>query len=80
MLCTSTIILKDINFLFEDTSSSIVDTPNAAIVDIKSVVKAKSKKKKSSESAAVRIAREEALKSKSKKKNRDKSSFNEFSI
>lgn len=53
-------------------------------MDIRSVVKTKasgSKKKKAvSESSAVRIAREEALKAKSKKKNRDKATFNEFSI
>ncbi|TYZ68809.1 hypothetical protein PybrP1_011656 [[Pythium] brassicae (nom. inval.)] len=51
-----------------------------AIVDIKSVLKSKGGKKKKNESSAVRIAREEALKAKSKKKNRDKSTFNEFSI
>lgn len=50
------------------------------IVDIKSVVKGKGGKKKKTENSAVRIAREEALKAKSKKKNRDKATFNEFSI
>lgn len=49
-------------------------------MDIKSVLKSKGGKKKKSESSAVKIAREEALKAKSKKKNRDKSTFNEFSI
>lgn len=59
----------------ESTSSASVD-----VVDIKSVLKSKSKGKKKTESTALKVAREEVLKAKdSKKKNRDKSTFNEFS-
>ena len=53
-----------------------VETP--ACADIKTVIKSKGKKKKASESTAVKLAREEALKAKNKKKNRDKASFNQF--
>lgn len=64
-----------------DADAKLADDAEPAIVDIKSVLKTKGGKKKGkSESSAVRIAREEALKAKSKKKNRDKSTFNEFSI
>lgn len=67
--------------VFVPVETKPAETEEPAIVDIRSVVKGKAgKKKKTTESSAVRLAREEALKAKAKKSKKDKATFNEFSI
>uniref|UniRef100_M4BJ19 Uncharacterized protein n=1 Tax=Hyaloperonospora arabidopsidis (strain Emoy2) TaxID=559515 RepID=M4BJ19_HYAAE len=62
-----------------ESETPVVGAAATGVVDIKAVMKTKSKKKKAVEPEAVRIAREEKTKGKNKGK-KDKSSFNEFSI